>query len=39
MNVRTKIYKYPHKLSAIHICKSRFPEETIATWEKVEKYF
>ena len=34
MNVRTKIYKYSHKLRAKHICRSNFPQNNIKTLKK-----
>ena len=37
INVRTKIYEYPHKSSVQHICQSSFLKNTIATWEKVDR--
>ena len=34
MNVKTKIYEYPHKSSATHIFHLSFLLNTIATWKK-----
>ena len=37
INVRTKIYEYPHKSSAQHICQSGFLKNDTETWEKVDR--
>ena len=37
INVRTKIYEYPHKSSGEHICQSGFLKNPIVTWEKVDR--
>lgn len=37
MNIETKTYKYPPKVSAKHIFQSTSPQSTIATQIKVDK--